>query len=443
LTESLRALILVPLLPFAITLGILWPWRSERPRTLLRLLSGSSEPEHLRSAEMRTRLQRLTLMMLRRRRRRLPLLLVAPVAVFGLTAYDLLQSWVCLRRVQNGGSDGPKGALFFEWARSLPLILRFSLEMPGNYVRQRWYLAEQRYGIEHFMPKTTRNGALGALANMNGATEISGHFSKLEFYRRCKRAGLASPTVYSLFEDGECVEVEAAVPDRNLFSKAVCSARAEGLYLLWEHLGNGMWRTELKSGEEQTFDLAELRDFLAAESVTWGPMLLQAAIANHQEVQAFAGSRATCCVRIPSCRFPDGRIELPDQYPVFKRGGPDAVVDNEAYGASVYRLDATTGAVRPPFPAEARDRAEPPSFTLPHWQAAQELCVKAHASEFTEFLVIAWDLAISPEGPVLLEGNTRYGGPGEHRNSPACYSTSVGDCIRARLETVDRPQLDC
>ena len=39
---------------------------------------------------------------------------------------------------------------------------------------------------------------------------------------------------------------------------------------------------------------------------------------------------------------------------------------------------------------------------LPHWQEAVDLAIRAHAA-FSEWAVIGWDIAWTPDGPVLLE----------------------------------------
>ena len=48
-------------------------------------------------------------------------------------------------------------------------------------------------------------------------------------------------------------------------------------------------------------------------------------------------------------------------------------------------------------------------ITVPYWQKAQELVKKAHRTAFSRFVFLGWDLAITAEGPVLIETNS---GPG-------------------------------
>jgi hypothetical protein len=50
----------------------------------------------------------------------------------------------------------------------------------------------------------------------------------------------------------------------------------------------------------------------------------------------------------------------------------------------------------------------PPDFIVPHWQALVAASLAAHR-QFPDVCAIAWDWIITPEGPLLLEGNTGWG----------------------------------
>jgi hypothetical protein len=44
---------------------------------------------------------------------------------------------------------------------------------------------------------------------------------------------------------------------------------------------------------------------------------------------------------------------------------------------------------------------------VPYWRETQDLALAAHRA-FNHRMTVGWDIAITPEGPVLLEGNTNY-----------------------------------
>ena len=81
------------------------------------------------------------------------------------------------------------------------------------------------------------------------------------------------------------------------------------------------------------------------------------------------------------------------------------------------RLERVTG-IRPGKPAATALRHHPDTgikfrdFTLPHWQDALGLALQP-ASEFSDTGLIGWDVTITENGAVLLEGNSTW-----HPNVP-------------------------
>ena len=48
------------------------------------------------------------------------------------------------------------------------------------------------------------------------------------------------------------------------------------------------------------------------------------------------------------------------------------------------------------------------NFRVPYWQAARDMVIDA-ARKFAPIKTIGWDVAITPDGPVIIEGNTSWG----------------------------------
>ncbi|MEO0361800.1 MAG: sugar-transfer associated ATP-grasp domain-containing protein, partial [Pseudomonadota bacterium] len=42
---------------------------------------------------------------------------------------------------------------------------------------------------------------------------------------------------------------------------------------------------------------------------------------------------------------------------------------------------------------------------LPFWEEAKALALDAHDRGFREYNLVGWDVAITPDGPMLIEGN--------------------------------------
>jgi hypothetical protein len=96
---------------------------------------------------------------------------------------------------------------------------------------------------------------------------------------------------------------------------------------------------------------------------------------------------------------------------------PLALVDNMKAGGLIAAVALDTGSLgvacrgygggdlthHPVTGAAIQDR------TLPDWQAAKSLALRAHAEAFAEYTLIGWDVALTPDGPVLIEGNGKPG----------------------------------
>jgi putative polysaccharide biosynthesis protein len=141
--------------------------------------------------------------------------------------------------------------------------------------------------------------------------------------------------------------------------------------------------------------------------------LLMEALRQHDDMVAVAGDSISG-IRIHVLRLRDGPTIFRPLWKIARQG---AVVDNHRGGASgnlVASIDASTGRVgRVVSGIGHRQLVDVPhpdtgqqltGFQLPHWQALREM-VRGAAELFPGFLCQAWDVAICPGGPVVLEVN--------------------------------------
>jgi hypothetical protein len=96
---------------------------------------------------------------------------------------------------------------------------------------------------------------------------------------------------------------------------------------------------------------------------------------------------------------------------------PEAAVDNMKAGGLIAAVDLATGALGPACKGYGgEDHAVHPATgaaivgrVLPDWAAVTALARRAHAAAFADYVLIGWDIAMAPEGPLLIEGNGKPG----------------------------------
>lgn len=97
----------------------------------------------------------------------------------------------------------------------------------------------------------------------------------------------------------------------------------------------------------------------------------------------------------------------------FLRIGNGRVVDNVDCGGMAARVDLASGTLLTVgADKQGNTYAEHPQtgtaiigFTIPFWEEAKQICLEA-AQKVPQMRFIAWDVAITPTGPVFIEGNS-------------------------------------
>jgi len=115
-------------------------------------------------------------------------------------------------------------------------------------------------------------------------------------------------------------------------------------------------------------------------------------------------------VRIPTVRY-DDRVEV--IHPFLRIGRGSAVVDNAGSGGIMGNIDVATGTVYAAADELGRDYKIHPDtgvsligFTIPKWLEVLSL-VKQMALVVPSVRYVGWDMALSPKGWVMIEGNDK------------------------------------
>lgn len=169
-----------------------------------------------------------------------------------------------------------------------------------------------------------------------------------------------------------------------------------------------------QSGER--FSVDQLLDQLDADKGydTW---VIQQRVENHPLLAQLSATRAVQTARAVTFVTADRRPRV--LFACFKVVAGDHASDNFDYGNSGNLLanvdlekgrlekvvgKAESGIGLDPFTHHPRTGAALDGFVLPHWPALLRQAEEA-ALKFWPLRTIGWDIAIGPDGPVILEGN--------------------------------------
>jgi hypothetical protein len=218
---------------------------------------------------------------------------------------------------------------------------------------------------------------------------------KLRFYARAAEHGLPHPPVVAAIRAGR-VEVDRVPPAGPLAMKP---ADGEG--------GGGFRLLDWAGG-----DVAAFSHFLSGQpGLGRGDWVIQLKVAPHPALRDIALS-ALPTARMTTIRDEAGAPELVTSVLRFP-SVEHVFIDNIKAGGLMAPVDPDTGrlgaACRGKQAGEV-DRhpvtgAEVAGLQLPDWNSAKELVLRAHREAFPEYSMVGWDIALTPDGPVLIEGN--------------------------------------
>lgn len=251
---------------------------------------------------------------------------------------------------------------------------------------------------------------------------------KVEFYRICAKAGLPIPTFLGIIgpdggetADGRPLDGEAAwaayidqAMPGHFVTKDVGGAYASG------------FATYAREGDRFVDEAGASHDAAGVYRrmrATARKLLIQERLFDHPELTRLCGRRTLQSIRITTRRRADGEVDVlfyffkvvcgnniadnflsgstgnllawGDQEPLVLRGGRAAHPE----GGGLIAVDR--------HPDTGIDLA---GFELPFWREAYALVKHAH-EVFDEFGSIGWDVALTADGPKLLEANAWWDPP--------------------------------
>ncbi len=229
---------------------------------------------------------------------------------------------------------------------------------------------------------------------------------KSAFEKHCMEAGLPTIRTIALVRDGKLVGSDA-LPPTDLFIKPLSGKGGRGAER-WEWGGGGY-----VSPAGRELAASALLDRLRARSHR-AALLIQPCVHNHDSLSDLnCGALAT--IRVLTCL---NRLGEPEVIGAALRMAvsPSSVVDNLHQGGITAAIDPETGVLGPAsnLGKDARlgwlDRhpttgAQIEGRLLEWWPMVRGLALRAQAG-FSDRLFVGWDLAMTSDGPIIVEGNS-------------------------------------
>ncbi len=234
------------------------------------------------------------------------------------------------------------------------------------------------------------------------------------FYPRCDELHLPVPRTYATFERGgsqrrwERIFLEELPPQ--FVIKPARSGFGHGVLVLTR------CEDRFRNGSSRLYTAADLWVYMQ-EHTRHDDFVIQERLANHPDILQLTGTPYLQTARVTT--FVDDGGHAGVHYVNFKIIGGDNVIDNFHHGKTgniAANVCPETGVLGEAMtiapdgvgfvsvPRHPKTGEPIRGFRLPYWKEAVELACRA-AVLFQPVRTIGWDIALTPSGPVLVEGN--------------------------------------
>jgi hypothetical protein len=300
----------------------------------------------------------------------------------------------CARMRRRG--QGPHGMrIFFDMVR---LALRHSIP-PLEYELYRFYEPAQRKHLHEYVYWNDLPGL--AVLNARLGADNRDVQDKDRFAQICAMNGIPHVQTLAVFEGGRQVDPATPfVPDvRQIWAKALRLKGGAG-GAKWVKDGNVY--CDAHGRRVSTVSLAG--EFCKQDCV------VQPFVENHPDI-AQVTNGALASLRIVTGLNERAEAEFVASLIALPHGACETSV-----AGIVCSIERETGRVRhAAFPDGRRVECHPDTglpivgIDLPFWRQCVDLVRRSHAAAFPHFAFLGWDVALTREGPILLETNSGWG----------------------------------
>lgn len=226
--------------------------------------------------------------------------------------------------------------------------------------------------------------------------------NKIAFHNICQREGISHPQILATALKGD-VKIFGSPDDNWLAIKPSGGEGGRGFALARLNGSGGDMSTAIS---EAMISKSDNRD---------GGWLAQKRLVNHSALKPIAQS-ALITARFVTMLDETGKPELIASVMRFP-SDPDILVDNLKAGGLMAKINIETGRLEKAcFGRGAHDIDVHPvsgvqlkGLKIPYVKEAGDLVRQAHRKGFLDYSLVGWDIVITDDGPLILEGNGKPG----------------------------------
>jgi hypothetical protein len=307
-------------------------------------------------------------------------------------------------------------SLLFQCLRALKLHNAYLFSMEDILF---WGLTNPEIPNSQLGKYLSRESRTRLVAKVNDPLHAADVDDKSQFYNLCQSANLAIPRTYGVY--GAAAESSPA----HASTFVTCEELDDGAYVgkpAWGNNGIGLVFFT-KSAGKYTFGDQVLAEEQAHAHLLWNAqsdsLVIQDWIEPHPLLRQISLSRGVQSVRVVTFMEQDGNVHI--LFCRFKFIRRHNNIDNFTHGESgnlLADVDAETGQIisawmKNPGEIGLRKIEQHPDslqslcITLPYWDEILA-AARSGARTFPKLRCLAWDIAFSPEGPIVLEANQNW-----------------------------------
>lgn len=307
-------------------------------------------------------------------------------------------------------------------AYEIACLYRHHKYIPYQYLKNSLYLRHPERDIYRYVPTEllhiTRDRA-------NSAGDLALVNDKLLFEETLRATGLRTTNTLFLLQRNRIRDLGDNIFSYQSFIEAIEAARLpDGILVKPTAGGSGSAvfkfhareRALLHDGQPLSEEAFHALVFTTNGGSYWTDFIVQETISQHADI-ARLNPTSVNTIRIDT--FIDDTGTPHFNAAAIKVGARGSITDNYGSGGYMIPIDLETGdlsrlaKVDAPFGGHSQDVEElfgpgTSAFAIPFWQPLREQVILA-AQAILPLRAVGWDIAMTPDGPLIVEANADYG----------------------------------